>query len=141
MLTLMLCRPLAVVVVAKFKTTEELIQLANDSMFGLAASVFSRDITTAITTAHALQAGTVWVNQHHLPEKNVPFGGYKRESPICLFPASRECALIMFKSQQNRARAKTLERKHSQLTLNSRLCTSTSLPHHHSKFQIPEHQV
>lgn len=74
-------------VVAKFKTTEELIELANDSMFGLAASVFSRDVTTALTTAHALQAGTVWVNQHHLPEKNVPFGGYKREFLVYSFPA------------------------------------------------------
>lgn len=65
--------------VVKFKDQDDLIALANDSMYGLAASVYSQDITKALTTANALQAGTVWVNQHNIPEKNVPFGGYKRE--------------------------------------------------------------
>lgn len=68
-----------VVVVAKFKDQDDLIALANDSMYGLAAAVFSQDITKALTTANALHAGTVWVNQYNLIEKNVPFGGYKRE--------------------------------------------------------------
>lgn len=52
--------------------------MANDSMYGLAAAVFSQDITKALTTANALHAGTVWVNHYNKIEKNVPFGGYKR---------------------------------------------------------------
>lgn len=72
--------PSTVVVVAKFKDQAELIALANDSSYGLAASVFSRDITTALTTAHALQAGILWLNMTILPEPNVPVGGYKRTS-------------------------------------------------------------
>lgn len=67
-----------VVVIAKFKDQEELLKLANDSFYGLAASVFSSDITKAITTANALEAGTVWINMANIPEKNMPFGGYKR---------------------------------------------------------------
>lgn len=51
-------------------------------MYGLAAAVFSQDITKALTTANALHAGTVWVNQYNIIEKNVPFGGYKRESVL-----------------------------------------------------------
>lgn len=67
-----------VVAVAKFKDQDELLKLANDSFYGLAASVFSADITKAITTANALEAGTVWINMANIPEKNMPFGGYKR---------------------------------------------------------------
>ncbi|KAF8308507.1 ALDH-like protein [Clavulina sp. PMI_390] len=67
-----------VVVVAKYKTEEELIKLANDSEFGLTAAVFSRDVTKAITTANAIQAGTVWVNMAGLPDPSMPFGGYKQ---------------------------------------------------------------
>lgn len=69
-----------VVAVAKFKDQDELLKLANDSFYGLAASVFSSDITKAITTANALEAGTVWINMANIPEKNMPFGGYKRVS-------------------------------------------------------------
>lgn len=75
--------------VAKFKDQEELIALANDSMYGLAASVYSQDITKALTTANALHAGTVWINQHNILEKNVPFGGYKREHPSLPIDTSR----------------------------------------------------
>jgi len=44
----------------------------------LAASVFSRDISRAITTAHRLHAGTVWVNNHNSLDAQLPFGGYKQ---------------------------------------------------------------
>ncbi|KAF8308496.1 aldehyde dehydrogenase [Clavulina sp. PMI_390] len=67
-----------VVAVTKFSTQEELIAAANDSVYGLAASVFSKDINKAITTANALQAGTVWINMANFPETNMPFGGYKQ---------------------------------------------------------------
>lgn len=51
-----------VVVVHKFKDNADLIKKANDSVYGLAAAVFSRDVTRALDTANKLQAGTVWVN-------------------------------------------------------------------------------
>jgi len=69
---------LLVVVVAKYSTDEELLELANDSCFGLAAAVFSKDISKALTIAHKLEAGTVWVNQHSMIEFNVTFGGFKQ---------------------------------------------------------------
>lgn len=47
-------------------------------MYGLAAAVFTKDITKAITTANKLHAGTVWVNCYNIIDYQVPFGGYKR---------------------------------------------------------------
>jgi len=67
-----------VVAVAKYSTEEELVRLANKSSFGLAAAIFSRDISRALTMANKLEAGTVWVNSHSMIEVNVPFGGFKQ---------------------------------------------------------------
>lgn len=67
-----------VLVLTKFKDEKELINIANDTVYGLAAAVFSRDVTRAIGTAHKLRAGTVWVNCHNQLHPNVPFGGYKQ---------------------------------------------------------------
>lgn len=67
-----------VVVVSKFKDQEDLLRTANDSFYGLAAAVFSRDISRAIETAHALKAGTVWVNCYNQLNPQVPFGGFKQ---------------------------------------------------------------
>jgi len=67
-----------VVVVIKFKDEEDLLKQANDTVYGLAAAVFSRDISRAINVAHKLQAGTVWVNCYNQLHSNVPFGGYKQ---------------------------------------------------------------
>ncbi|PWZ02297.1 putative indole-3-acetaldehyde dehydrogenase [Testicularia cyperi] len=66
-----------VVVVSKFKDEADLIRIANDSMYGLAAAVHSKDIARALETAHKLKAGTVWVNQYNQLIPQVPFGGYK----------------------------------------------------------------
>jgi len=67
-----------VVVVIKFKDDEDIIAAANDTMYGLAAAVFSRDISRAIKLAHSLHAGTVWVNCYNVLNESVPFGGYKQ---------------------------------------------------------------
>jgi len=67
-----------VAVVIKFRDQDNLIKMANDTVYGLGASVFSQDITKAITTANAIQAGTVWINSHNSLSLNVPFGGYKQ---------------------------------------------------------------
>ncbi|KAF7351555.1 Aldehyde dehydrogenase [Mycena sanguinolenta] len=65
-------------VVIKFKDEAEVIRLANDSTYGLAAAVFTQDINRAIETAHKLQAGTAWINCVNQLHTNVPFGGYKQ---------------------------------------------------------------
>jgi len=61
----------------KFKDVEEVIELANDTTYGLAAAVFTKDLDTAILVANSLQAGTVWVNTYGNVEPQAPFGGYK----------------------------------------------------------------
>lgn len=50
-------------VVIKFKDEDDVVRLANDTVYGLAAIVFSQDINRALETAHRLKAGTVWVRQ------------------------------------------------------------------------------
>jgi len=67
-----------VVAVDKFSDEEDLIKRANDTIYGLSAGVFTRDVSRAITTANRLKAGTIWVNCYNLLETNVPFGGYKQ---------------------------------------------------------------
>lgn len=57
---------------------EDIIKKANDSTYGLAAYVFSQNITRAIESAHKLKAGSVWVNSGSIVSTNVPFGGYKQ---------------------------------------------------------------
>lgn len=53
-------------VVVRFEDEEDVLRLANDSVYGLAAAVFSKDISRALTTAHKLKAGTVWVGRRIL---------------------------------------------------------------------------
>jgi len=65
-------------VVIKFKDEADVIEQANDTVYGLAAAIFTRDISRAISLAHALEAGTVWVNCYLRGDITVPFGGYKQ---------------------------------------------------------------
>lgn len=66
-----------VVVVTKFKDDADIIKVANNSVYGLAAAVFSRDISRALNIGNKLHAGTVWINCYNQLHSNVPFGGYK----------------------------------------------------------------
>jgi len=63
--------------IAKFKTEEEVIKIGNNSAYGLAAAVHTKNLNTAIRVANSLRAGTVWVNSYNLLNHQVPFGGYK----------------------------------------------------------------
>ncbi len=67
-----------VVVASPFDDAEEVVQRANDSIFGLAASVWTQDINKAHKVARGLNAGTVWVNCHNIFDAAAPFGGYKQ---------------------------------------------------------------
>lgn len=61
----------------KFKTMEEVIERANDSEYGLAAAVFTRDLDRAMIVSQSLQAGSVWVNCYNITGPQSVFGGYK----------------------------------------------------------------
>ncbi|KAI1288580.1 aldehyde dehydrogenase-like protein [Xylaria venustula] len=64
--------------VLKWSNEEEVIQRANDTNYGLGASVWSKDITNAERIARQLQAGCVWINTHAELDAKFPFGGYKQ---------------------------------------------------------------
>ena len=66
-----------VVVVARFKTEEEVLAKANDVVYGLAASVWTKNIFKAMRASRTLQFGTVWVNDHLPLTPEMPHGGYK----------------------------------------------------------------
>jgi len=66
-----------VVVVNRFKTEAEVLAKANDVVYGLAASVWTKDIYKAMRASKTLQFGTVWVNDHLPLTSEMPHGGYK----------------------------------------------------------------
>jgi phenylacetaldehyde dehydrogenase len=67
-----------VLTVAPFDDLDEAIALANDSDMGLAAAVYSQDVTRIHHLVRRLRAGTVWVNTHNIYDAALPFGGYKK---------------------------------------------------------------
>ena len=67
-----------VLCVIKYDGEDEAVRLANDTIYGLAAGVWSRDVEHALSVAKRIRAGTVWINDYHLINAEAPFGGYKQ---------------------------------------------------------------
>lgn len=67
-----------VMTVLSFDTDDEVVDRANDTPYGLAAGIFTRDISRAHRVAARLQAGTLWINTYNITPIEMPFGGYKQ---------------------------------------------------------------
>ncbi|XP_020614539.1 retinal dehydrogenase 1-like [Orbicella faveolata] len=63
--------------IIKFSEVNEVIERANNTTYGLASAVFTKDIDKATTISHSLRAGTVWINCYEAGQPQAPFGGYK----------------------------------------------------------------
>jgi acyl-CoA reductase-like NAD-dependent aldehyde dehydrogenase len=67
-----------VLCVIKFKEEDEVIKMANDSEFGLAGAVWTKDINRAIKVARSIETGRMWINNYNNLPAHAPFGGYKK---------------------------------------------------------------
>lgn len=67
-----------VVAAVPYEDPEELIEAANDSIYGLAAAVWTRDISRGHQIAKQIRAGSVWINCYNVFDASLPFGGYKQ---------------------------------------------------------------
>src|SRR5699024_1856353 len=67
-----------ILTVERFKSTEEAIHKANDTIYGLAGAIWSNDIEKAEHVAAKLRMGTVWINDFHPYFAQAPWGGYKQ---------------------------------------------------------------
>ncbi|KAG0139642.1 hypothetical protein CROQUDRAFT_675031 [Cronartium quercuum f. sp. fusiforme G11] len=67
-----------VLVIMKFSNEDDIVNLANDTIYGLAAAVFTKDVNRALRVANRLQVGTVWVNCQTRIHSQMPFGGCKQ---------------------------------------------------------------
>lgn len=87
-----------VVGITSFKTEEEAIEIANSIKYGLAATLWTRDLGTAHRVAQAIESGTVWVNCWMMRDLRVPFGGVKHSG---LGRASGEASIDFYTEQKN----------------------------------------
>ncbi|MFI4881921.1 MAG: aldehyde dehydrogenase [Phycisphaerales bacterium JB064] len=83
-----------VVSVTTFKNPEEALEIANDTLYGLGAGVWSRDVNTCYRFGRGIEAGRVWTNCYHLYPAHAAFGGYKQSG------IGRENHLMMLRHYQ-----------------------------------------
>ncbi len=83
-----------VLAVTTFKTEEEALEIANDTLYGLGAGVWSRNINTCYRMGRAIKAGRVWTNCYHAYPAHAAFGGYKQSG------IGRETHLMMLEHYQ-----------------------------------------
>ncbi|MFN4123189.1 MAG: aldehyde dehydrogenase family protein [Flavobacteriales bacterium] len=93
--------------VTTFKTVEEAIQIANDTLYGLGAGVWTRDAHEAYVVPRAIKAGRVWVNCYHSYPAHAPFGGYKksgfgRETHLMMLNHYRQNKNILISYDKNK---------------------------------------
>lgn len=69
--------------IIKFKTEEEVIAMANKSVYGLGGAVWTQNLNRAIRVSRALKTGRVWVNCYNAIPEGAPFGGYKESCIAC----------------------------------------------------------
>ena len=86
--------------VIKFKTEEEAIAIANDSVYGLGGGVFTADINRALRVAMGIRTGRMWVNTYNQIPEGSPFGGYKesgigRETHAMILEHYTQCKNIL----------------------------------------------
>jgi len=67
-----------VIVALPFSDVDDLARQANDTVYGLAAGVWTKDISKAHKLAKRIRAGTVWVNTYNVYSAELPFGGFKQ---------------------------------------------------------------
>jgi phenylacetaldehyde dehydrogenase len=67
-----------VIVALPFSDVDDLARQANDTVYGLAAGVWTKDISKAHKLARRIKAGTVWVNTYNVFSAELPFGGFKQ---------------------------------------------------------------
>jgi gamma-glutamyl-gamma-aminobutyraldehyde dehydrogenase len=78
--------------VIEFDGVEEAIKIANDTIYGLSAGVWTRDLDTAFRLVRGIEAGIIWINSFDEGDMTQPFGGYKQSGN------SRDKCLDSFKS-------------------------------------------